>query len=277
MRSFKLALTGLLLAPAVYAQQPIPPIQSPPAAAQPPANAQPPAAQPPAANNPARLDQLLNRWEQEMKNIQTLTADLNRTMLDKTYQGTDVFTGTAKYMKPNLAMLELQKKSNAQVFEKYICSGTFLYEWVPGNKVIRAHELPPPKAGQVGDDNFLSFLFGMKAEEAKRRYDLKLVKEDQWYVYIEVLPRFPADKVDFQKARLVLNQSNFLPRQVWFEQPNGNEITWDIPKIQSGTQIKREDFAPPATLPQGWNIIRVPRADAAAPAGQPPRIVRPQQ
>lgn len=269
MHSFRLALAGLLLTPALYAQQTTPPAQ--PAQTPPATTAQP--ITPAPAPNAARLDQLLQRWEQEMKNIQTLTAELNRTMLDKTYQGTEVYTGSAKYMKPNFALLEMQKKSNPQVYEKYMCSGTFLYEWVPGSKVIRAHELPPPKAGQVGDDNFLSFLFGMKAEEAKRRYDLKLVKEDEWYVYIEVLPRFPADKADFQKSRLVLNKSSFLPRQVWFEQPNGNETTWDIPKIQSGTAIKREEFAPP-TPPQGWNTVRVPRAEAAQ---QPPRVVRPQQ
>jgi TIGR03009 family protein len=237
------------------------------------------AQQPTPAADPTqkRLDFLLGRWEQEMSNVKTLAAQCSRVTVDQTFQTTDIFEGTARYMKPNLAMLEMQKKGQAQVIEKYICTGTFLYEFVPQNKVIRVHEMPAPKQGQVADDSFLSFLFGMKAEEARRRYDLKLVKEDQYYVYIEILPRFPADKADFQKARLVLNNQSFLPRQLWFKQPNDNEVQWDIPKIVSGAALNRNDFTQPQT-PPGWSMVRVPRSADAKPQGNvPPRIVRPNQ
>jgi TIGR03009 family protein len=186
-------------------------------------------------------------------------------------------------MKPNLAMLEMVKKGKPEIFEKYICSGTFLYEFVPANKIIRAHELPQNQQGQLADDNFLSFLFGMKAEEAKRRYDLKLVKEDEWYIYIEVTPRFAADKADFQKARLTLNAKTFLPRQFWMEQPNGNEVTWDLPKSESGVKLNRLDFGAPS-VPQGWSLVKVPRGQETGPVGGkpeprdvPPRIVRPNE
>lgn len=271
MRASRLALACLLIGSGLYAQQPP---QSPPAAAPPAAVPTPP--------NPARLDALLLQWEQKMKNVDTLAAELTRTTLDKTYGKGETFTGAAKYMKPNLAALEMLKKDNPQVYEKYLCTGTFLYEYAPQTKLLRVHELPPPRPGvNVSDDNFLSFLFGMKAEEAKKRYDMRLVKEDQYYIYIEVLPRNPADKADFQKARLILNQSNFLPRQVWFEQPNGNEITWDIPKLASGAdaKVQRSDFNAPTTAPPGWNMVKVPRQDAARPPaeGQPRTVIRQQQ
>ncbi len=269
MRFSWLALAGVLVGSGVYAQQP--PQTAP---------TTPPAAQP-AQPNAARLDALLLKWEQEMKNVQVLAAELARTTVDKTYGKAETFTGSAKYMKPNLAALEMVKKDNPQVYEKYLCTGTYLYEYVPATKLLRVHEVPQPKnpAGNVTDDNFLSFLFGMKAEEAKRRYDMRLVKEDQWYIYIEVLPRFPADKVDFQKARLILNQGNFLPRQVWFEQPNGNEITWDIPKLASGAdaKVQRSDFTPPQSAPAGWNMVKVPRQDTAKPNETQPRVIRQQQ
>src|SRR5262249_36785955 len=162
-----------------------------------------------------------------------------------TFQRTETYVGEAKYMKlpvgatgqvDNLASLSMQNKDNPNIFERFVCTGTHLYQFLPQQKEIRVYQLPPPRPGQVADDNFLSFLFGMKAEEAKRRYDLRVVKEDQWYIYVEVQPRSPADKADFQKARLVLNKDNFLPRQLWFEQPNGDEVTWDLPRVQSGVQ-----------------------------------------
>src|SRR5439155_9939352 len=187
------------------------------------------AQQPPGASAPAapldphsRLDALLMQWEAKMKSIQTLKATVTRERDDKVFKTRDTFAGDAKYMKPNLALLELKRRDRQDIFEKYICTGTYLYEYNQSNREIRVHELPPPKPGQVADDNFLAFLFGMKAEEAKRRYDLRLKGEDQYYFYIEIFPRFDQDKADFQKARLVLNKDSFLPRQLWFEQPNGD-------------------------------------------------------
>jgi TIGR03009 family protein len=235
---------------------------------------QPPAQQPAApALDPAhnRLDALLMQWEKEMAAVQTLYCNCTRTTVDKVFQVSEVFEGAAQYMKPNLAMLEMRKKDKPDAFEKYICTGTFLYQYAPKNKEIHVYELPPPKPGQVADDNILSFLFGMKAEEAKRRYDLQLVKEDQYYIYLKITPRLANDKQDFQEARLVLNQNSFLPRELWFVQPNGNEIKWDIPKIQNGVRLNRTDFTAPAT-PPGWTMVKVPRANDV-----PPRVVRPKQ
>jgi TIGR03009 family protein len=291
MRYSWLALAGLLAWNATaHAQQPTQtqPVQIP--AAQPPGQGQPiqgapgqaqpafPPGQPPAPpatppldpdHNP--LDRFLLRWEQEMKNVETLVAQLSRVEENKTFQTVDVFVGTARYMKPNLASLEMQKKDKPDQFEKFVCNGQMLYQYVPAQKEIRAHQLPAPKPGQVSEDNFLSFLFGMKAEEAKRRYDIKVAKEDQWYVYLDVLPRFDADKADFQRSRLVLNKDTFMPRQLWFEQPNKDTVTWDIPKIETKVPLKREEFLVPP-VPQGWNMKQVPR-----PIDQPPpRVVRPQ-
>jgi TIGR03009 family protein len=196
-----------------------------------------------------------------MTAVESLVApNMSRTEVNMTFQQTDVFQGTAKYLKPNLAMLELQKKGNPEQFEKFICTGDFLYQYVPSQKEIRALPMPKPKEGQVAENNFLTFLFGMKAEEAKRRYELKLNKEDQHYVYIDVAPKFDADKADFTRARLVLNKSNFMPRQLWFEQPNKDTVTWDIPSVETKVALKKEEFVSP-TPPQGWKFKQVPAGD----------------
>ena len=46
----------------------------------------------------------------EMRSIQTISAKCVRTSLDKTavMNQQETFEGTAKYMKPNLAMLEMR-------------------------------------------------------------------------------------------------------------------------------------------------------------------------
>ena len=186
MRSFVIAMAALLAAGLT-------------------AHAQPPQPQP--APPDKKLDEYLQRWEQEMQKIQGLEATLERTEKDKTFQTEKKFVGYARYLKDgtgpnarNLAMLEMKEPGKQDIYEKFICTGTFLYQFSPTTKEIRALRLPPPKPGQVGDDNFLTFLFGMKAEQAKLRYDLKVTKEDQYYIFLDVVPRSPQDQADFKRA-----------------------------------------------------------------------------
>jgi TIGR03009 family protein len=274
-------LYGLVLAAVVLTAVPMS-AQTPPGT---PPGAAP--GTPGAAAASAKLDGYLLRWEQEMRKVQTLSAALNRIDKDKVADVTRKLTGYALYMKAgsggpttlNLALLELKEEGRSDIYEKFICTGTYLYQFVPASKEIRAYEIPKPKPGQVSDDNFLSFLFGMKAEEARRRYNLTMAKEDTWYIYVDVVARDPADKHDFSRARLVLNKDSFLPRQLWFEHPNGNETTWDIPTLKPGVVPDRRVFDAPKA-PPGWKIVPVPREPAAvAPptAPMPPRpgTVRP--
>ncbi len=226
-----------------------------------------------------KLDEVLLQWEKSMTGIQSLLVIINRVAVDKVFQATEVFEGKAKFMKstqpgqPSRASLELTKKNRPDIYEKYICTGTFVYEFAPQDKVIRIHELPAPKPGQLADDNFLSFLFGMKAVEAKRRYKLTYVPplpNDKFYSYVKVEPLSLADKSDFTEARLTLWNNTFLPRQLWFRQPNGNEVTWDFPKVVNNADIRATDFAQPALPAADWRYVRDNK-------DLPPRVVRPNQ
>ncbi|HEY7424437.1 MAG TPA: TIGR03009 domain-containing protein [Gemmataceae bacterium] len=245
MRPFGLVLTALLLArlPARAQQTP----------------AAPPAA-PPAQDKV--LDEHLRKWERAMKDVTSLGAQILRTDKDVTWDQVQTLSGEAYYLKSgtgptalNLALLELRAtEGKKEMREKFICTGTFIYQFLPDRKEIRYYELPKPKSGQVAEDNLLSLLFGMKADEAKSRYNLKLTKEDQHYVYVEIAPRNAADKSDFQRARMVLNKTNYLPRQLWFEHANGNEVTWNIPNLQTNMKLERRYFDAPKE-PPGWKMV----------------------
>jgi TIGR03009 family protein len=218
---------------------------------------------------------LLVRWEQEMKKVQSLSAQCTRLEENKTFKYTDVYQGVARYLKANDAgrVTNLAMPRCAEGYEAGRVGEVCLQRHAAVSvraipKRIRVHQLPP-KPGQVADDNFLSFLFGMKAEE-EERYDLKFVKEDQYYYYIEVFPRIDQDKADFQKARLVLNKDSFLPRQLWFEQPSGDTVTWDVPKLDMNAPLNRQEFDRPQ-VPQGWKQVQAPTAKAG---DAPPRVIR---
>src|SRR4051812_45343036 len=97
MRSRWLSLSALLLGSAVALGQQ-PGVQAPPSQQTQAPNFDP-------KNN--RLDAILSRWEAAMAGVTSLHARLNRTAVDKVYLTTKVYSGPAKFLKPNKASLEL--------------------------------------------------------------------------------------------------------------------------------------------------------------------------
>ncbi|HEY7326359.1 MAG TPA: TIGR03009 domain-containing protein [Gemmataceae bacterium] len=257
---------GLILATFILASMPARAQQAP----------QTPAT-PPAADDKA-LDGHLAKWEGAMKKVETLGAQLTRIDKDVVYDHVQELTGMAYYMKAgngptaqNLALLQMTVKGQKEPKEKYICTGTYMYMFWPEQKEIRYYQLPKPEPGKTAEENnLLSLLFGMKADDAKRRYELKLDKEDANYIYVQIAPRSAADKADFARARLVLNKSNYMPRQLWFEHANRSTVLWDIPNLQVGMALDRKSFDAPQA-PPGWKLVPGEnRSQIARPASPTP-------
>jgi TIGR03009 family protein len=256
--------------------------QQPPRLVDPPAGATAPPLNVPANN---ALNDLLGQWEQRMKSIQGIEATVRRTEVDAVTNAKEVFEGSAKFLRPDRADLYLKKLSNPQLYERFLLTGTYLYEFRPQQKAVRVHTIPQRAPGQPAmEDNFMGLLFGMSSQEAKRRYDLQLKEKagDTWYSYLLVKPRMPADKAEFTEARLVLWQANrpngLLPAQISFGQTNGNTIQWDILNINAAPKLGPTDFAKPQ-VPKDWQWITVPPpaggpASAAPPSSPPPTKVR---
>jgi TIGR03009 family protein len=250
-----------------------------PLAAQPPAPATAPGAPNPGGN---RLDVLLTQWEQKMKSVDSLVAVIKRTETDVVAKVQDEYQGQLKFLRPNQADQLMKKSTNPQIYERHLCTGNFLYEFRPSQKIIRAHQLPQRAPGQaIVDNSFVGFLAGMSAVEARRRFELTLVKEDQWYAYIHVKPKLPEDKAEFSEARLALLLTTMMPAEMQFVPPNKAAIVWRIEKIDTNVRLAATDFAPPQLnqLPQGWQMQRVPPPGPTAtnipPVNAPPRIARP--
>ena len=241
---------GLILDTLVLASMPASGQQAP----------QAPATQP-AADDKV-LDGHLAKWEAATKKVETLGAQLTRIDKDPVYDHVQKLTGLAYYMKAgngptaqNLALLQMTADGQKEPKEKYICTGTYIYQFWPDQKEIRYYQLPKPEPGKTAEENnLLSLLFGMKADDIKRRYELKLDKEDANYIYVYIAPRSAADKADFQRARLVLSKSNYMPRQLWFEHANRMTVLWDIPNLQVGMALDRRTFDAPQA-PPGWKLV----------------------
>jgi TIGR03009 family protein len=231
----------------------------------------PPPAAPPAAAADAQhadLDKYLGRWEDAMKTVNSLAVACTRTEIDPTYKARKSWTGTIHFLKPTMFFWHMAIKDKPTDYERYICTGTYIYQYIPELKQIKYYAAPKTTAeGKLTDDSSLAFMFGMKAAEAKARYDLKLHNVDQNYVYIDVVSKNPVDRADFVKARLVLNKDSFLPRQLWFETPNSGEVLWDLTTIKPNAPMNKEIFAAPQT-PKDWKLV---------PGQAQPRVIRSQK
>jgi TIGR03009 family protein len=217
---------------------------------------QPPAVTLDPQNN--KLDAVLVNWEKAMGGLTSFHAQVNRTGVDKVYGTVATYAGEAKYLKPNRIGLWLVNTKKDTDFERILLNGQTAYKWEPTKKEIQIHTLPKMETLE-------SMLLGIKALDAKKRYDLKLLDDPTpppagqppYYYYIQVLPKDEQDKAEFSRARLVLTASTFLPRQIWFEAANGNETTWDFPKLATNLKIEAGEFEQPIP-PKGWELRKIP-------------------
>jgi hypothetical protein len=95
--------------------------------------------------------------------------------------------------------------------------------------------------------------------------------DDPNYIYFDLKPKLDADKTEFQRARLVLYKKNYLPAQLWFEEPNGNHHTWELTKVTpNDPAVKPAEFVAP-DKPADWKIQEVKDTESG---GEKPRVIR---
>lgn len=256
MRTFSLSvIVGVAFGASLSAQDP---------KAQPPKTSERPAL---SEKNQKYLDAYLDVWEKRMKAIESLETKI---VLTETEAGPPVvkttYTGDASILKPNFAKLFLKDSANvgnARKWRHFVADGEYLWDYDYSKKIARVLQLP--KDG-VGDNTIMAFLFGMKAAEIKTRYDLSIDVDDKdkhndFYVHIQILPKARADMQEFKKAELVLWKNNkdakyadlwMLPARLWFQHPNGNQITWEFKEMKTQTKLMKLDFKAPGFPDKEW-------------------------
>src|SRR5205085_4484367 len=97
------------------------------------------------------------------------------------------YTGVIMCMKPNLAWLRIESKTNKADWQAYISNGTSVFEYESDKKAVTEHRIPKANPNSVGDNLLIEFMSGaMTAADVMKRFDLELVKEEEFYVHIKV-------------------------------------------------------------------------------------------
>ena len=149
--------------------------------------------------------------------------------------------------------IELTNVADSKASQKFIGGGKFLYSYEPANKVVRVFQLAPFKKAVLDRISLLSFILELNADEAKERYDISLTNRNDHN--LRVLPKRPSDKGQFTEARISLSRTNYIcfTAQIWYHEPNGQEITWNFSKVELDSgKVEPRQFDP--QVPAGWRL-----------------------
>ena len=189
-----------------------------------------------AADQKAKLAMIpiLAEWEKQSKKVTTLSVGFHR--VDKSAAWGDEFSdGKAVLKAPNLACIEWQKakldgqgkpmmKPNAkgepawvlepEPTERVVCNGKEVLQYAFAQRTLFVFPMEKDTRAKALQEGPLPFLFNMKAEEATRRYGMRLLQEDEREYLIAIVPNDPADRGNFERAFLWLKKSNYLPNKL---------------------------------------------------------------
>ena len=229
--------------------------------------AQTPAPAPTVPSSPERLDQVLNAWEQRMSSLENFSAKCSRTTVYDLTKKSTTFVGEAAFMKPNVARIDLtvqeeadKKDADKTNFDRMYCTGQYIFEYSPRYKKIIRHEIP--KNDPTADNLILAFMRGMKAADAKKRFNMTLTKETEWYAYVYITPKSEADKQAFTAAQLTIfiknsipeNEPNLnsIPCRLWYKMPNRNEVTYMFSDMVPNGKLDKDAFVPRFITGYSW-------------------------
>jgi TIGR03009 family protein len=177
------------------------------------------------------MNPILTEWEKRSAIVSSLDAVFDKIVRDKAF-GDEWFRGRALLQSPDKACLQFVKykmdaknkpivevdakgKKNA-VLEKEpdsrtVCTGdkVLVYNW--GTRSVTVYPLNKNVQQKALQEGPLPFLFNMKAAEAKKRYSMSLLEENEKQYKIAILPRQEIDQQSFEMAQLWLNKTSFLP------------------------------------------------------------------
>jgi TIGR03009 family protein len=233
-----------------------------------------------AAVDPALLAHL-QAWEKRMKEIENVVCEVDKIEKDNVLKREFKRVGKIYVMKPNYAWLRLDRDKSMPAdpndFQTWICDGKAIYQYEGRQKEMTEFKLSPN--GGIQGNLLFEFMSGsMTADMALRRFDMKLLGQDANYVHIEILPRMPNDKTEFERMTLTLVSPGiapqyahlkYLPAAVSMTKNNNRESeTWQFTRnAQVNVQGLRAEVFMKAAVPKEWKTTIANPLPTSAPYG----------
>lgn len=251
--------------------------------ARPPATKAAPVARPSIDPTGKRMDELLTFWAQRSANLKTLDVVIKQTnTLPKQWGNKKEYReGRAFFQTPNLACLDFKSlvgqgaKTKLVDYERIVCTGKDVWYYKSESKQIFVYPLGRQQRERALDEGPLPFLFNFRAEEAKKRYRMSLMAEDENNYLIHVLPLEEIDKESFGKALIRLDKKQFMPTKIYLYAPSfpaDDSIKYyELTNVRRNVAVPAENFR--GVRLANWKVefvdsrgLKPPADNVAAPA-----------
>ncbi|MDG3002977.1 outer membrane lipoprotein-sorting protein [Paludisphaera mucosa] len=267
----------------------------PPAAARKalaPAEVQAAPAQPQAApaNPGIDLETLLKRWEGQSSKLKTLDVVIFRRDDVPAFDEVEYYEGRALFKSPNLAFIDFKKikqddagkpvKKDETTWdstheERIICTGNEVWQYKSDTRQIFVFPLEKDQAAKAIEEGPLPFLFNMKAEEAKQRYEIGLMPPPNDKSFgISIKPKLDVDKESFSHAFVQLDRAYMLPVRIVLVSPDGkSKKDFKLESVKPNATVKEENFVGKEFAK--WKVIRNPAGEERPRNAPPAAAARP--
>lgn len=188
------------------------------------------------------LEAVLDSWEEKTSQIAKLKGNFVKTSYDNVFEVQKLARGEFMYEAPDKGYYTFQGynpknikakhndrgvpfKLEADIDEKWYCTGEEIYQLNVTDRTYDRVDIPKENRGKNIIDGPLPFLFGMKKDQAVRRYTLELVNADQRQIRLKVKPKLQHDLMNYSEAEIILDARTYLPYAVKLLDPPGTKTT----------------------------------------------------
>lgn len=232
---------------------------------------------PPIDPDGKRMEQLLGLWAKQSTRLKSLDVDIEQVKENKAW-GKTTYKGRAQFKSPNLASIFFQKEEEQNGVKKYVpderivCTGKDVWHYKWDTQQVSIYDLGKEVRQRALQEGPLPFLFNFRADEAKKRYRMSLVREDEKSYVINVFPLEDLDKECFSQALIGLDKKLFLPNAIALMEADGKSVKkYRILKIGPNAAVNDENFKGKRP-PQGWTVHYNPKEN---PSGVKPQPAQP--
>ena len=177
------------------------------------------------------MDAIMAAWEKRSGQLKTLNVGFTRVDRSSAWEE-EKFTGQAFFQSPDLACLHFKKQADPTTegtpaqykdYERIVCTGSEVLRYTWDTKQMFVYPLDKSVQQKTLQQGPLPFLFNLKADAARKRYDMALTQQSDKQYLIRIAPLYDIDRESFSKAFLWLNKTTFLPDQLWLVATNGKD------------------------------------------------------
>jgi TIGR03009 family protein len=244
----------------------------------------------PQAPDPAKMDWLLKQWEKQSSLLKTLDVSILRIDNTPAWDDLEYYEGRALFKTPNLAFINFEKikqdenkkpikdpqnkdpkkaKYLTTPYERIICTGKEVWQYKSDTQQIFIFPLQKDEQAKAIEEGPLPFLFNMKADDARKRYQMTLMAEDQSTYGVSIKPRLQVDRESFSLAFVKLDKRFLLPVYIKMVSPDGkSHKEFRLGPMYPNKPVNEKNFEGKPLGPP-WKVVRNPAGEERPRAGMP--------